>query len=77
MDSDKKIALITGISGQDGSYLAEYLLIKRNYEIHGIIRHENNPNIDTIKNQVILHCGDLNDSLFITNLINTIQPDEI
>ena len=75
----KKIALITGISGQDGSYLSE-LLLEKNYEVHGIVRRSSQINthrIDHIYNKLILHYGDLNDSSSISKLINSILPDEV
>ena len=81
----KKIALITGITGQDGSYLAE-LLLKKNYIVHGLIRKSSSFNtgrIDDIyvdphnKTNFFLHYGDLTDSNSIYNLINNIRPDEI
>ena len=81
----KKIALITGITGQDGSYLAE-LLLKKNYVVHGLIRKSSSFNtgrIDNIyidphnKTNFFLHYGDLTDSNSIYNLINNIRPDEI
>ncbi len=71
--------LITGITGQDGSYLAEYLLNK-NYEVHGIIRRSssfNTERIDHIFNKLHLHYGDLTDSGSINSLINNIMPDYI
>ena len=81
----KKIALITGITGQDGSYLAE-LLLKKNYIVHGLIRKSSSFNtgrIDNIyidphnKTNFFFHYGDLTDSNSIYNLINNIRPDEI
>lgn len=75
----KKIALITGITGQDGSYLAE-LLIEKGYEVHGLLRKSANhdsPNIKNIKNKIHLHYGDLADSNAVRNLIGKIQPNEI
>jgi GDPmannose 4,6-dehydratase len=82
----KKIALITGITGQDGSYLARFLL-KKNYEVHGIKRRSSSINthrIDDIyqdphekKYSFRLHYGDLTDSLSLINLISKIRPDEI
>lgn len=82
----KKIALITGITGQDGSYLAEFLL-KKEYEVHGIIRRSSSFNtgrIDHIfqdphvKNaRLILHYGDVSDSTNIISIIQKVQPDEI
>lgn len=81
-----KKALITGITGQDGSYLAEFLLSK-GYEVHGIIRRSstfNTHRIDHIyidphdpKARLFLHYGDLSDSGQLMHLIYNIQPDEI
>lgn len=74
-----KKALITGITGQDGSYLAE-LLLEKGYEVHGIIRRSstiNTKRIDHIFNKLKLHYGDATDSLSIDQLINSIKPDEI
>tara|TARA_B100000925_G_C21983978_1_gene463649 strand:- start:588 stop:1724 length:1137 start_codon:yes stop_codon:yes gene_type:complete len=82
----RKKALITGITGQDGSYLAEFLL-KRNYEVHGIKRRSSNFNTKRIDHlyqdphkkrlDLILHYGDLTDSTNIIKLIKKISPDEI
>ncbi len=82
----KKKALITGITGQDGSYLAE-LLLSKGYEIHGLIRRASTFNTSRIDHlyqdphllgvRLYLHYGDLNDSGQLTNLIYNIQPDEI
>jgi len=72
-------ALITGITGQDGSYLAE-LLLSKGYEVHGVVRRSsliNTYRIDHIYNQITLHYGDLNDSGNVFRLIQTIQPTEI
>jgi GDPmannose 4,6-dehydratase len=81
-----KIALITGITGQDGSYLAEFLLGK-GYEVHGVIRRSSSFNTSRIEhlfndphvqqNSLYLHYGDITDSAGITNLIGKIKPDEI
>ncbi len=76
-----KTALITGITGQDGSYLAE-LLLKKNYIVHGIRRRSsmfNTQRIDHLINndKFHLHYGDLTDSLNLTRIINEIRPDEI
>ena len=81
-----KIALITGITGQDGSYLAE-LLLKKGYEVHGIIRRSSSFNTARINHifqdpherskKLILHYGDLTDSSNISRLIETIKPNEI
>lgn len=72
-------ALITGITGQDGSYLAEFLLNK-NYEVHGTIRRSSNfstHRIDHIYDRLHLHYSDLSDCSSIYNIIKTINPDEI
>jgi len=74
-----KKALITGITGQDGSFLAEFLL-EKGYEVHGLVRRSSIPNtsrIDHIKNDIILHNGDLSDSSSITYAISLVKPDEI
>lgn len=81
-----KKALITGITGQDGSYLAEFLLDK-GYEVHGIIRRSSTFNTDRIDHifqdphdrskRLILHYGDLTDSSNLSRLIEKINPDEI
>ena len=74
-----KIALITGITGQDGSYLAE-LLLEKGYEVHGIIRRNsliNTLRIDHIYNNIHLHYGDLTDSTNLVRVIQKIKPDEI
>ena len=81
-----KKALITGITGQDGSYLAEFLLDK-GYQVHGIKRRSSSFNTErldhiyedphTDSQRLFLHYGDLTDSASITNIIKDIQPDEI
>ena len=74
-----KKALITGITGQDGSYLAE-LLLNKGYEVHGIVRRSSVPNtqhIDHIINKLHLHEGDLSDSSSIVNVVNAVKPDEL
>ncbi len=76
-----KTALITGITGQDGSYLAE-LLLSKGYMVHGIIRRSSSINtrrIDHIydNKNLKLHYGDITDSLSLTNIIQNTQPDEI
>ena len=74
-----KVALITGITGQDGSYLAE-LLLEKGYTVHGIVRRAsliNTHRIDYIFNKITLHYGDLTDALSIVSIIKTVQPDEI
>ncbi len=82
----KKIALITGITGQDGSYLAEFLL-KKGYEVHGIKRRSSSFNTERIDHlyqdphklnrNLFLHYGDLTDSTNIIKIIKEIQPNEI
>lgn len=74
-----KVALITGINGQDGSYLSELLLLKK-YEVHGIIRRSSAINTGLIKHiipKLFLHYGDLIDANTIRRLIYKIEPDEI
>ena len=76
-----KKALITGITGQDGSYLAEFLL-EKTYEVHGIIRRSSSPNTERINHiyddeNLHLHFGDLTDSNNLTFLVKEIAPDEI
>ena len=74
-----KKALITGITGQDGSYLAE-LLLKKGYEVHGIIRRSsliNTHRIDHIYDRLKLHYGDLTDATNIIGVIKRVEPDEI
>jgi len=74
-----KVALITGITGQDGSYLAEFLL-EKGYEVHGIIRRSSSINtsrIDHIFSKIKLHYGDLTDSTNMVRVIQIVQPDEI
>ena len=78
MSANKK-ALITGITGMDGSYLAE-LLLEKGYEVHGIIRRTstfNTGRIDHIFDRLKLHYGDVTDPLVISSLISEIQPDEV
>ena len=74
-----KVALITGITGQDGSYLAE-LLLELGYEVHGIVRRSsliNTHRIDKIYDNIHLHYGDLTDATNMISVIQKIQPDEI
>ena len=81
-----KKALITGITGQDGSYLVEFLL-EKGYEVHGIIRRSSSFNTERIDNlyqdphindvKMFLHYGDLSDSSNLSRLLEKIQPDEI
>lgn len=72
-------ALITGISGQDGSYLAE-LLVAKGYEVHGMIRRISQPNLSNLSeviNQVTLHTGDMTDGASIVRILERVKPDEI
>ena len=74
-----KVALITGITGQDGSYLAE-LLLEIGYEVHGIVRRSsliNTHRIDKIYDNIQLHYGDLTDATNVISVIQKVQPDEI
>jgi GDPmannose 4,6-dehydratase len=82
----KKVALITGVTGQDGAYLSEFLL-KKGYEVHGLKRRSSLFNTDRIDHlyqdpheenrNFFLHYGDLTDSTNLIRLIQEIQPDEI
>ncbi len=81
----QKVAMITGITGQDGSYLTELLLMK-GYNVHGLIRRSSTTNTQRIdhllnkeefKSRLFLHYGDLSDSSNLINLVREIQPDEI
>ena len=74
-----KVALITGITGQDGSYLAE-LLLETGYEVHGIVRRSsliNTHRIDPIYNDIKLHYGDMTDAGSIIQIIQKVKPSEI
>jgi GDPmannose 4,6-dehydratase len=74
-----KRALITGITGQDGSYLAEFLL-EKGYEVHGLVRRSSSFNtgrIDPIRDRLHLHYGDLVDSTSLHSVIETVQPNEV
>lgn len=78
---DKKVALITGITGQDGSYLAE-LLLEKGYEVHGVIRRSSSINTSRIDHiysnpNLHLHYGDVTDSLSIMNILKKYNPSEI
>jgi GDPmannose 4,6-dehydratase len=83
---NRKVALITGVTGQDGAYLAEFLL-KKGYEVHGIKRRTSLFNTDRIDHLIqdphvhnrhfILHYGDLTDSTSLVRVIQKVQPDEI
>ena len=74
----KKIALITGITGQDGSYLAEFLL-EKGYDVHGVVRHTSTGDYTRIKHllyKVTLHKADLLDERSLAHLVATVQPEE-
>ena len=74
-----KKALVTGITGQDGSYLAEFLL-EKGYEVHGMVRRsstEKFDRIDHILDKITLHQADLLDQLSILRMVEEVQPDEI
>lgn len=86
MPKNNKVALITGVTGQDGSYLAEFLL-KKGYIVHGVKRRTSLFNTDRIDHlyqdphienrNFILHYGDMTDSMNLTRIIQEVQPDEI
>jgi GDPmannose 4,6-dehydratase len=86
MNNKKKVALITGITGQDGAYLAEYLL-KKGYRVHGIKRRSSLFNTDRIDHlyldphvenrNFILHYGDLTDSTNLIRIVQEVKPDEV
>ena len=81
-----KVAFITGITGQDGSYLCEFLL-EKNYEVWGMVRRASNINTERIDHlfhdvhetgvPLTLHHGDMTDSSSLTHIIKKVQPDEI
>src|SRR3712207_3819009 len=82
-----KRALVTGITGQDGSYLAE-LLLGKGYEVHGIVRRASSANTDRLDvdsnavgvstpGRLHLHYGDLNDGMALSRLVHEVRPDEI
>lgn len=74
-----KKALITGITGQDGSYLAE-LLLEKGYEVHGITRRASLPNtarVEHLLDRITLHDGDLSDSSSLIRILNLVRPDEV
>jgi len=86
MSSEQKVALITGITGQDGSYLAE-LLLEKGYVVHGIKRRASSFNTERIDHlykdphvnnrNLVLHYGDLSDSSNLTRILQQVQPDEV
>src|SRR5579883_3264150 len=74
-----KRALITGVTGQDGSYLADFLL-EKGYQVHGMVRRsstENFERINHLRSQITLHQADLLDQLSIIELMNSIRPHEV
>jgi GDPmannose 4,6-dehydratase len=78
-EENKKVALVTGITGMDGSFLAE-LLLEKGYIVHGIIRRSatfNTQNIDHIFDKLHLHHGDITDSMNVFNIISKVKPSEI
>ena len=86
MITNGRKALITGITGQDGSYLAE-LLLNKGYQVHGIIRRSSSFNTERIDHiyedphdvgaRLFLHYGDLTDALTLSAILNKVRPDEI
>lgn len=86
MENGQKKALITGITGQDGSYLAE-LLLDKGYEVHGVIRRSSSFNTDRIEHiyqdphergaRLKLHYGDLNDASSLNRIVRLVQPEEV
>lgn len=86
MKNDRKVALVTGVTGQDGAYLSEFLL-RKGYEVHGIKRRSSSFNTERIDHlyqdphetdrTFILHYGDMTDSLNLTRIVQEVQPDEI
>src|SRR5277367_352818 len=74
-----KRALITGITGQDGSYLAE-LLLSKGYEVHGMVRRSSSENferIDHLRDRLTLHQGDLLDQYSLSSMLEQSEPDEV
>src|ERR687886_1310757 len=74
-----KRALVTGITGQDGSYLAD-LLLEKGYEVHGMVRRsstETFQRLEPIRDDIVLHTGDLLDQRSLTDVLRTCEPDEI
>src|SRR6266496_4094570 len=75
----QKRALITGITGQDGSYLAE-LLLSKGYEVHGLVRRSSTETFQRlvrIRDRIVLHTGDLLDQRSLVDMLRACQPDEI
>ncbi len=79
LDAKVKRALVTGITGQTGSYLAE-LLLEKGYEVHGVIRRSssfNTQRIDHVFDKLSLHYGDLADASSLSKIVSSVQPDEV
>ena len=79
MENSHKIAFVTGITGQDGSFLAEFLL-SRGYAVHGLVRRNSSTHlarIEHLREKITLHWGDLTDGLTLAQIIERIKPDEI
>ena len=76
----QKTALITGITGQDGSYLAE-LLLEKGYDVHGLVRRSstgnNTANINHVKDQITFHYSDLTDAANLESIMLKVRPDEV
>src|SRR3954465_7402500 len=75
----QKRALVTGITGQDGSYLAE-LLLEKGYEVHGMVRRsstETFQRLTTIRDDIVLHTGDLLDQRSLTDVLRACDPEEV
>src|SRR3954462_1307369 len=86
MPSDQKTALITGVTGQDGSYLAE-LLLSKGYTVHGLVRRSSSFNTERLDHiyegpqepnrRLVLHHADLSDGVSLVNLLRDLRPDEV
>jgi len=77
----KKTALVTGMTGQDGPYLAKYLL-EKGYQVYGLVKRYSNPNLDNIKwlgieNDIELVTGDITDENCMNHIMQTIKPQEV
>ena len=76
----QKTALITGITGQDGSYLAE-LLLEKGYDVHGLVRRSstgnNTANVNHVKDQITFHYSDLTDAANLESIMLKVRPDEV
>src|SRR5918911_2178708 len=77
--SETRRALITGITGQDGSYLAD-LLLEKGYDVHGMVRRastETFQRLEHVRDDIVLHTGDLLDQSSLTDVLRACEPDEI